>query len=177
MRILRYLFAVIAVLGIGFFLVGVLVPRFSYANEVNINASPAEVWAVFTDESRTGEWMAGFRAIENIRGSALEVGSQWRLRLVQNGEEFEVLETVTQVTPEKTYAFTLDADVMVASIEVELKPAGQSTQFVATSLVEGKTAAWKSLLWMAKDNMQQQGQANYLALKALIEDGQGLTSQ
>lgn len=169
MRILKYLFAVIAVLGIGFFLVGVLVPRFSYTNEVNINATPAEVWAVFTDESRTAEWMAGFKGFDHVRGNPLEVGSQWRLRLVQNGEEFEVLETVTEVTPEETFAFTLDADVMVASVKVELRPAGQSTQFVATSQVEGKTAAWKSLLWMAKENMQQQGQNNYLALKAIIE--------
>lgn len=170
MRILKYLFAVIAVLGIGFYLVGVLVPRFTYTNEVQINASPAEVWAVFTDEARTSQWMAGFKGFENVRGNELEVGSQWRMKLVQNGEEFEVLQTITQVSADEQFSFTLDADVMVAKVDITLQPVDQGTRFLALSEVQGKSAAWRSLLWMAKSNMQSQGQTNYLALKAVVEN-------
>lgn len=119
MKILKYILGIIAALVVIFFMIGVFVSTFTYENKVEVNAPVEKAWAVFTDESRMGEWLTGLKSIETISGNPGEVGSIYRLVFVQNGEEMVMTEEVTAFQQNELFAFNLDNDVMIETTASE----------------------------------------------------------
>ncbi len=69
MKILGYIIAFIGILAlacvIGFFIAGAIIPDSrSFTNEIEINASPENVWAVINDKARYAEWQTLLDKVE-----------------------------------------------------------------------------------------------------------------
>ncbi|MCP4971367.1 MAG: hypothetical protein GY932_12345 [Arcobacter sp.] len=64
MKYLKYLLYLVIVLVIVFFAKGFLTPSISYENEVTVNKSAKEAWAVMSDEENLSKWIKGIKKID-----------------------------------------------------------------------------------------------------------------
>jgi len=169
MRILKLILGLLLGLALVFFAVGIFTPSFTYENKVEVNASVEKAWAIFTDESRMGDWLTGFQSMETISGNPGEVGSKYRMIFVENGEEMVIMEEVTAFQENELFAFTLDADPLISDVEVKFRGDESKTEMTATNHVVGKNFLWKSMLRIMKSMIANRGQEQYDKLKEIIE--------
>ncbi|RMI19684.1 MAG: hypothetical protein D6681_02775 [Calditrichaeota bacterium] len=169
-KFLRYPLIVLAVLIVGFLLIGVFVPEFSYENRLVINAPVEKAFAVFIDTSYTRRWLSGFKRFEHIQGEPLQPGSKWRLIIEEQGEVFELTEEMTDYRENERFAFVLEADVLTSEVTIRFQPLDSTRcEMIATTRVRGKGMLWKSLLPLFKSGMQSHAQRDYEKLKGLME--------
>lgn len=169
MKILKFVLGAVIGFAIVFFSVGIFAPSFTYENKVEVNAPVEKAWAIFTDESRMGDWLTGFQSIETISGNPGEVGCKYRVVFIENGEEMVMTEEVTAFQENEIFAFTLDADPLISDVEVKFTGDESKTEIIATNHVEGKNLLWKSTLRLMKFMIANRGQEQYDKLKEIIE--------
>lgn len=63
MKYLKYIIGIIALLFIGFLLIGLIKPEASYDSEIMVEKPIAESWAVIQDEGKLVEWLPGFQKL------------------------------------------------------------------------------------------------------------------
>ena len=120
MKILKIILGLVVGLALVFFAVGIFAPSFTYENKVEVNASVEKAWAIFTDESRMGDWLTGFQSMETISGNPGEVGSKTEWSFVENGD-VDYLGHRNQL-----------AEGLKVSFEIEKSPKGQKAIKVRT---------------------------------------------
>jgi len=169
MTFLKYALGLVAILSVVFLLIGALVPTFSYESRIIVDAPREHSFAVFSDETRMGDWLSHFKSIELVSGAPNEVGSEYRLVIVEKGEKMVMTETVKAFDENEFYAFELDNDVMLADVEIRFSGDETSTEIVATTKVNGKNFLWRSILPLFKSMMTQRAQHDYDKLKHVIE--------
>lgn len=170
MKVLKWLGVIVALLVVGFFAIGIVTPKFSYHNAVTVNAPVEKAFSVFTDESKMHGWMPTLQNIENVSGAPLEVGSKWKLIFDEGGRKIEVLEEMTAVDPNQRFAFNLDTEPFVGTVDIRFTAVDSATSKVeATSTVDGKNMMWKSILAMSKSTFESRAQEQYDLLKKVIE--------
>jgi len=172
MKILKIAAGILLILILAFLAVGLFSPEFAYENSVTIDRPPEQVWKVFTDQDRMGDWLEGLERVENLGGQPLQVGSRWKLVFLQDGEQVEVIEQVTAVKPDEFYAFDIETDPFAGNVEIRFEPLppGQ-TLLTATTTVNGRTLLWRSVLRLSKGMLADQSQKSYEKLKQLAESG------
>ncbi len=169
MKALKYSLGFLAFLALLFLLIGFIIPTFSYETSVEVASSREHAFTVFIDETRTADWLTGLRSIELISGSPREIGSKYRLVIVDRGEEMVMTEELTAFDENEFYAFKLDNDVMLADAEIRFAGDEAGTRIVSKTAVEGKGIFWRSLLPLFKSMMVKRSQEDYNKLKRVIE--------
>lgn len=144
-------------------------PTFTYVSKIEVNAPAEHAWAVFTDDTCMGEWMTGFKSIENISGNPNEVGSKWKLVIEQGGELMEMTETMTAFKENELFAFKLENDVMFVDTDITFVEQNGRTEIKATNLVEGRNILWKSLFALMRGALGANSQGICDNLKTVIE--------
>lgn len=169
MKLLKYAGLTVAVLAGIFLSIGFFVPSFSYESRIEVNAPLAQAFAVFNDPSRMGEWMSGFKSIETISGNPNEVGSRYRLVIVENGEEMVTIEEMTAFQKNERFGFRRISDALIAKVEIRFTDQDGRTVITDVTRVEGRNFLWKSLLPLFKSMMVDKAHENYGRLKQVIE--------
>lgn len=168
-KILITIIGVIVVAAAGFFLPGVLNPEIEYENRVVIKKPRAEVWRLFNDESKMGEWLKGFKSIELVKGKKGEVGSEYVLITEDENEIYRLRETVTEIKPEETYGFTLEADPLFDHVKVTFSDKGDDTEVVQAERVRGKNLFWRALFYWMSSSLSSNSKETLGRLKKFVE--------
>jgi hypothetical protein len=169
MRIFRYIsFALLALL-IVFFSIGLFTPEVSYTNRISIQASPEKSFTLFCDTSLMKEWMPGFTSVELKKGDGKSKGSEWRLVLTQDGQEFEMKETILEYRQGSNYHFLLENAVLRNTISMQFNKQNGNTDLVVNNNVEGNNIMWRSLFFFYKNRLSEQSMEMYDDLKTMIE--------
>lgn len=138
-------------------------------NEVLIQASPEQVWQVFTDDSKMDQWITGFKKSKTISGEPLQVGSKHEMTFLERGKEMTFLETVTQVVPAKEYGFNLSHDMMSSKNKVTLTGQNGATKLVQVVDFKALTFGFKLMTIFMKGAMRKRNQSDLERLKQLVE--------
>lgn len=170
MKFLKYLLIILAVLVVGFFLVGLIKPEISYTNEVTVNKPLAESWAVSQDESKMKDWLQGYQKMEHVSGTPGTVGAVSDVHFVNGGEEMIIRETITAIVPNESIAMTFDSDFMVMDYIITMKPDDGKTKIETKSDVEGNGMFAKSIVAIMNGSFETQEQTNLEKLKNTIEE-------
>lgn len=172
MKILKVLIGVLAVLVVGFFAAGLLNPTVEYSTEVEVNKPLKESWAVFSDESKLGEWITGYKGMEVLEGQKDQVGAKYLIKMEHEGELMEMTETITAIEKEKHYAMNFDMDGMTQDVDVQFSAKDENTTVIhVESTGQGKGMMMKSLFAIMEMGgvFQKTSDEMYAKLKALIE--------
>jgi uncharacterized membrane protein len=169
MRIFKYVAMVLVALLVIFFAIGLFNPEVKYSNKIVINASPAKSYSVFMDTTRMKEWMPGYSSFTLLEGKAMEKGSKWKLVLLQDGQEYEMNETITTLIPDVQYSFDLENAVLRNSIDMYFIAKAGQTELVSNNKVRGNNIMWRSLFILFKPKLHEQSQLMYEELKKTIE--------
>jgi len=175
MKILKNLLYVIIGLILLFLIMGMIKPTVEYGHEITVNKSVKEAWAVHQDESRLGEWLAGFKSIELLEGESGAVGSKYKV-LVNPGEgqeDFEMTETITEMEAFKKVGMQFDSDMMIFDQTTTFGEKDGKTTIKTDSKVKGKGIMMRSMfavMEMFGGSFQKQEELNVDALKKVIEE-------
>lgn len=169
MKVLKYLLIALAIVVLIFFAIGILMPEVTYSNEVTINKPVPETFEVFIDESTMSYWVPGFKRIDLIEGEPNARGSKYRLIVEDDGEDFELIETITGFERNEFFSMTIDNEVLTNEVRVTFLPLNDQTKIVALNNVKGKGAFMKSALALMKSHFIEQGDVSYQKLKNLVE--------
>ncbi len=168
-KAVKYIIGGLAVLTIAFFSIGFISPEVTYENKVLVNKSIAHSFRVFNNPNKLKEWITGFKKISHVSGFPNEVGSQWELTIVDNGEEMTMIEEVTAYELDRLFAFKLDNDVLTTYVEIRFEKVASGTAIVVKNRVIGKNIFFKSLFPLYKSYFEETTQVEYEKLKNVIE--------
>jgi hypothetical protein len=175
MKILKYILLVIIGLVVLFIAVGLLKPTVNYGHEITVDKSVKEAWAVSQDESKYGQWLAGFKSIDLISGEQGAVGSKYKV-VVNPGDgqsDFEMIETVKSMKEFEHVDLHFDSDMMDFDQRILYSENNGKTSVKTESTVSGKGIMMRSmfaLMEMFTGSFQAQEEKNIEALKKLINE-------
>lgn len=168
-KILLITFVVLFLAVAIFLLLGFLNPSFSYETRVTIDRSREDVWRLFNDETKMGDWLVGFKSIETISGERNTVGSKYRVHFSQDGREFEMIEEMKEFHPPDTFAFRLDSDFFADDVRVTFNDLGGKTEVVLAERATGNNILRKSLLYWMRSHFTTGARNNLDNLKKYVE--------
>jgi len=171
MKFLKYLFGAILLLGILFFVKGMITPNISYSSEITVDKPINEAWAVMNDESKISQWLKGIKSVEHVSGEKGTVGAVTKYIFVENGEESEVVETIKEIKPNEYIIMDFAmADVMDMNYKVNYSEKDGKTHIKSETITTGNGMFMKSMMSFMTSTMQAQEDENLNNLKKLINE-------
>ncbi|MDH3492273.1 MAG: SRPBCC family protein [Acidobacteriota bacterium] len=162
--VLLFVLAVIA-----FFTPGVFSGDLENETRVVVEKPRQDVWEKFRDESKMGEWLEGFKSIKIIEGEPQTVGSKHRITFENDGQEIEMIQTMTKFDKGEGFAFNLANDVMYSDIDVRLVDKGLVTEVIQKEKYHGQNVFWHSLFYWLKSTMAENSLRNMNSFKKYAE--------
>jgi uncharacterized protein YndB with AHSA1/START domain len=169
-KTLLYVIGFIATCFLGFYVIGLVKPTVTYETTLVVNRSAEQTWKVFTNKELMSQWMPGFIKIENIKGEALQKNSEFKIFVKEDGQDFEMIEKVKEVIPNKFYEFEIENGILRNQIKikfVETQPF--TTEITQTCEVHAQNWFLRSLFVFFKSQFKEQDEKTLLALKKLVE--------
>ena len=169
MKFLKYTLIFVVVLVLLFFGKGLLTPTISYENEITVNKSAKEAWAVMNDETNLPKWIEGFKRVEPVSGTPNTVGAVSNVYVEDQGQEMVMQETIMSVKENEHMAMNFTMDFMDMDYKMSFDEQGGKTVIKSESTVKGNGIMAKSMISFMKGSMKSQEDTNLGKLKALIE--------
>lgn len=169
MKYLKYALAILAILIIGFFLLGQIKSELSYDCEVMVDKSLTESWAVSQDEEKMSDWLDGFQKIEQISGAPGSVGAVSDIYFLNNGQEMVIRETITKIVPDESISMLFTSDFMNMDYTLIMKSVDGKTKINSSTTCKGNGMVSKSLIALMGNSMETQEKTNLSNLKLTIE--------
>lgn len=169
MKILKYIAIVIAVLFIGFLLLGLLKPEVSYDCEIVVDKPLAEAWAVTQDEAKMSEWLPGFQKVEHVSGTPGAVGAVSNVYFITEGQEMTIQETITKIVPNETIEMSFTSDFMNMDYKLNMTPVDGKTKISSNTTTIGNSIISNSMMALAGSTIKAQEETNLVNLKKAIE--------
>ncbi|SHH64770.1 SRPBCC family protein [Winogradskyella jejuensis] len=175
MKYLKYILGIIAILAIGFFLLGVIKSEVSYDCQVIVDKPLAESWAVSQDESKMADWLEGFQKIEHISGTPDSVGAVSDVHFITEGQEMVIRETITEIVPNESVAMTFTSDFMDMDYKLSMNAVDGKTKISSSTNAKGNGMFSKSLMALMSSSIKEQEETNLANLKKVIEENESTT--
>lgn len=169
MKYLKYILGLIAVLVIGFLLMGIIKPKLSYDCEIMVEKPAAESWAVVQDDEKMPEWLPGFQKTEHISGTPGSVGAVSIVYFDNDGQQMSIRETITEIVPDESISMTFEDDFMNMDYKMSLTSIDGKTKINSTTTVVGNGMISKSIMAVMGGSIKAQEEVNLVNLKKAIE--------
>ncbi len=141
-------------------------------NEIELDASPEEVFDILMDPDRLGDWVTAHREIAEPAVGSLEVGSTFKQKLRVTGVSFKVTwEVVCLERPRLAEWKGKGPGGSRARAVYELEPSGSGTRFKYLNewrLPGGKLAAAAASA-IGEDRARDEAERSLTNLKRLLE--------
>jgi len=169
MKFLKYILAIISILVVVFFLMGLFKPQLSYECEIWVEKPLAESWAVSQDDEKMPEWIIGFQKMEPILGVSGTVGAVSDIYIISNGEEMIIRETITEIVPNESITMHFTSDFMDMDYKFSIRVIDGKTKISTQTTAVGKGLISKSIIALLGNSIKAQEQTNLSYLKKTIE--------
>lgn len=170
MKYLKYILGILAVLIIGFFLLGMIKSEISYDCEIQANKPLSESWAVAQDEEKMTEWLEGFQKVEHVSGTPGTVGAVSNVYFIADGTEMMIKETITEIVPNESMSMLFESDFMTMDYQLRMASIDGKTKISSTTVTKGNGMFSKSLMALMGSSIKAQEETNLVRLKATIEN-------
>ena len=169
MKILKYILGILAILALGFVLIGYIMPTVEYDCEIEVDKPLAEAWAFAQDEEKLGEWLTGLQKIEHINGTPGTVGAVSDVHFDANGEMTTIRETITEIKPDESISMTYESEFMDMDYTMAMSDSNGKTKINSSTVTKGNSFFSRSLMALMGGSIKQQEKTNLAKLKAAIE--------
>lgn len=170
MKYLKYIIGVLVILAVVFLLIGMVKPEVSYDCEIVVDKPLSESWQVTQDEEKMPDWLPGFQKIEHVSGIPGEIGAVSIVYFVENGEEMQIEETITDIVPNESISMTYGSDFMDMNYYMKLTEDGARTKITSSTTARGNGLFSKSIMALMGGSIKAQEEANLINLKRVIEE-------
>jgi uncharacterized protein YndB with AHSA1/START domain len=142
---------------------------------IDVAASPADVWALVSDLTRTGEWSPECVGVDVLDSGPIAAGSRFVGHNQQGSRTWDMHGVVDRVVPEREFAFHTERDGQVRTRwAYRLEPQDGGTRLTESWERVAKIGAVQRLVErLVLGGRQQHNEANVRAslerIKALVE--------
>lgn len=169
MKYLKYILGILAILIIGFFILGIIKPELSYDSEIIVDKPLAESWAVSQDENKMSDWLEGLQKIEHVSGTLGTVGAISDVYFITDGQEMVIREKITDIIPHESISMTFTSDFMNMDYKLSMKSIDGKTKISSNTTAIGNGMISKSLIVLMGSSIENQEITNLTRLKKTIE--------
>ncbi len=169
MKYLKYILGILAILVIGFFLLGLIKPELSYECEVMVDKPLSESWAVSQDTEKMSDWLDGFQKTEHVSGTPGTVGAVSDVYFITDGEEMTIRETITGIVPDESISMSFTSDFMDMDYKLTMKSIDGKTKISTNTTAIGNGVISKSIMALIGSSIKAQEETNLSSLKKTIE--------
>lgn len=169
MKYLKYILGLIAILVIGFFLMGIIKSKLAYDCEIIIEKPTSESWAVLNDEEMMSAWLPGFQKIEHLSGTPGTVGAVSLVYFDNDGQQMSIRETIIDIVPYKSITMTFEDDFMNMDYKMSLTSIDGKTKIISSTTAIGISMISKSIMALMGGSIKAQEETNLVNLKKAIE--------
>jgi len=169
-KVLKIVISVFVILAVIFLATGIFIKETAYSVSTTVNKPVEEVFKTFNDNTIITEWIPSvksFEAIEEIEG---KIGSTYKLVVDENGNNFEMIETVTEFVENKKIGLKFDAQGMLKSDKITFTMDGGNTIITNEAVCKGTTFLLKCTFPYFKSIFKKADQENLDNFKAYIEN-------
>lgn len=170
MKYLKYGLMAIAILIIGFFILGLIKPQVSYQCEIIVDKSLAESWTVSQDESKMAAWLEGFQRIDHVSGSPGTVGAVSDVYFITDGQEMVIRETIKEIIPNQSMSMSFASEFMDMEYRLAMEAIDGKTKISSTTAAVGNGIISKSIMALMSGSIKAQEETNLSKLKETIEN-------
>ncbi len=170
MKYLKYILGILAILFIGFLLLGLIKPELSYECEITVEKPLAEAWAAAQDEEKLADWLPGLQKIEHISGTPGTVGAVSDVYFDNNGQQVIIRETITDIVPNTSISMTYESDFMNMEYTLSMTDIDGKTKINSSTTTVGNGMFSKSLMALMGGSIKAQEETNLANLKKTIEE-------
>ena len=174
MKIIKVLLVVLTILIVGFFLLGVFIPKVSYSSTITVDKPANEAWSVMSDENKLSKWITGYKRSELISDKPNMIGSVSNIYIENQGTESIIKETITEFIPNKVMAMDFSMEPMDMDYRLTFEDKGSTTIIKSTTDAEGNGLIMRSMIALMKNGMQSQEDVNMAKLQNLINMNQDI---
>ncbi len=169
MKYLKYILGAIAILALGFLLIGIIKPKVSYKCEITVEKSTAESWAVIQDQEKMSEWLPGFEKMEHVSGASGTVGAVSNIYFDNDGQQMVIQETIKDIVPGESISMLYTSDFMDMDYKLVITSVNGITKISSSSTAVGNGVISKSIMALAGSSIKAQEETNLSNLKKVIE--------
>ncbi|MFC2098552.1 SRPBCC family protein [Bacteroidota bacterium] len=141
----------------------------SFSVSVLINTPPDIVNRAMQNPENHTFWMTGLEKFEPIKGGPEEVGSVARLFYLQKGQSYIMEDKLIACEPGKKYVSEVSGDTIVARVEINLYPSGDSTEISLRWSGKAKNLMLKLMLPLLRKKLIRQTKDELAVFKGLVE--------
>ena len=162
-KILKIVVSVLVIMAIVFLSTGIFIKETTYTVSTTINKPIEEVFKTFNDNTIITEWIPSVKSFELIDQKDGKIGSTYKLIVEDKGNNFEMVETITDFIENKKVGLQFDAQGMLKSDIINFTSDGDKTIITNEAVCKGTFPYFKSILKKAD-------QENLDNFKAYIEN-------
>ena len=159
----------ISILG-GLCLMGIVNEKLEIETTITVNKPIDIVFQKFNDSNQMGKWMSGFKSIELVKGQENEIGSQYRMVIVNSGQETELLETLLDYRENELVKLTYTSTDINGKMEIHFREKDNGTTLVLEKhTMQGNSFSMQCFLPFMENMIANQITQDYMAFKKWCE--------
>ncbi len=145
MKILKIIGGIILLLLVVFLAAGFVVPKVTYETSVTVNKPISETFALFNDMEHLQKWIPEVKSIETMKETPNKIGSQYKMKVVSEGSEVEMVETVIDYKDNELVSLDFDAGDMHKVDTYHFSSDGDMTNITANHVCTGNSYIMKCM--------------------------------
>ena len=168
-KFLKIVVSVLVILAIVFLATGIFIKETTYTVSTSINKPIEEVFKTFNDNTVITEWIPSVKSFEVIDEMEGKIGSTYKLIVDDKGNNFEMVETITEFIENKKVGLQFDAQGMLKSDLINFTSEGDITIITNEAVCKGTTFLLKCTFPYFKSIFKKADQENLDNFKTYIE--------
>ena len=168
-RGLKVIGSVILLLLLAFFAAGLIFPKVKYETVITIDRPLDTVFALFNDTSKLQEWMPTIKSIEQISGTSGAIGSIIKITTVNQGNVFEVMETLNEFIRNEKVSLQMEVGNMMKNNTFLFSSEGDQTKIVHKTIAQGTNYINRCISAFFKSMFKKIDRENLASFKKFAE--------
>lgn len=136
---------------------------------VTVNRPVSTVWNEFNDSTKLKLWLTGLQSIERIEGEDGQVGGKYRMLFQEDGNTFELIETVTEFQPEQALGFSVYHESMTTDLRFTFTPVDDGTRIDLSNTTAGNGVFWSLMVGLMGSKIKERHDQEFAAFKKMVE--------
>lgn len=168
-RILKILTILILILILGFFSLGLFVPKLEYSTSVNVDGPIEKVFDTYNDLESLSDWMPEIKSVRAKKETENKKGSVYEMVIDSDGTEVKMDETVVDYHINRMVSLKFDTGPMEKIDRFDFLEENGETIISGSHEVIGTNYFYRCMFAMFKGGLTKVDQKNLDTFKSYFE--------
>jgi len=171
MKRIKIILVIVTILVVGFLSIGLLIKETKYTTQVKIEKPLPYVFTEFNDVTNLKEWIPEFKSTEIIEEKLGKIGSTYKIKVDNKGQEMIMLEKVLAFIPNEKVTLFYDAGAgsMLKTNDYVFTSEGETTVITHKTTCRSNGYLMACMFPVFKSKFKNQDQEYLNNLKTFLE--------